>query len=133
MTDRTDLLIQLAESTSLDAALAAVEGLIASGCRWRNVGDDPNNYGRVNMGSDPGLALVERVTNALDAMLELEAVKSGTEVLPETPREAAELWFGVPGGRLSLVDLPSRQEMAKNVELRMLPGRSKRTPVIEIR
>jgi hypothetical protein len=38
---------------------------------WRPVGDRPNNNGTVRLGSDPALGLVERVTNGMDALLDL--------------------------------------------------------------
>ena len=40
---------------------------------WRAVGDNEANYGLINIGSDPGHALVERVTNAIDSVIEAEA------------------------------------------------------------
>ena len=42
---------------------------------WRAVGDNEANYGLINIGSDPGHALVERVTNAIDSVIEAEALR----------------------------------------------------------
>ena len=41
------------------------------GFTWRPVGDREGNYGNINIGSDPGHAIVERVTNAIDGVIGL--------------------------------------------------------------
>src|SRR5438093_10204343 len=80
---------------------------------WRPVGDNEANYGLINIGSDPGNALIERVTNALDGVIEREALrqlgkkKQGT--VPASPREAVELWFRVPGGRVANLGDPAKR------------------------
>ena len=70
---------------------------------WRNVGDNENNLATINLGSDPAAGLIERVTNAFDAVLELEWVRRGEPVHLLSPRSAVEEWFGIPGGRLSQI------------------------------
>lgn len=39
---------------------------------WYPVGGKKNNSGIINMGTDPASALTERITNAIDAVLEKE-------------------------------------------------------------
>lgn len=132
------LLLDLARSGSLETAAAAVKDLeVKFGYSWRPVGDNEANYGLVNIGSDPGLALVERVTNAIDAVIEREALrrlgKKG-EHEPASPREATELWFGVPGGRVgNLGDAAKRQPLADEVVVSLFDGTEKFQPTVEIR
>lgn len=45
---------------------------------WRPVGDNEANCGLINIGSDPGNALIERVTNAIDGVIEREALRHRT-------------------------------------------------------
>src|SRR5690349_4090544 len=100
------LLATLARTRNLSEALDIVPTLERDhGFRWRAVGDRENNYGSINIGSDPGHALVERVTNAIDAVIEFQALTRGrrgkAKGLPASPREAVETWFKIPGGRIS--------------------------------
>ena len=58
------------------------------GITWRALGDRPNNIGTVGMASEPGLAIVERITNMFDAMLDL-GHSLNPEQLVSSPRDAA--------------------------------------------
>jgi len=142
-----NLLVGLAGTRSLVEAAEIVRKLEAKhGFRWRPVGDREGNYGNINIGSDPGHALVERVTNAIDAVVEREALralsKSRTKNLPSSPREAVETWFGIPGGKLYNLpvqprkDLPrgtlTRQQLADNIIIRIFESHSKKQPTLEV-
>ncbi len=142
-----DLLVKLARSRSLADAADFVALLEREhGFKWRPVGDREGNYGSINIGSDPGHALVERVTNAIDAVIEREAIrrlqmKKKPKAIPDSPREAVEDWFGVPGGRVANLPVqaskgakgPKRQALADDVVIRILDGSTKKQPTIEIR
>jgi hypothetical protein len=54
----------------IERVLAALAGEFP-GVKWRPVGDQPNNIGTIRVASDPALAFIERITNAMDAMSEL--------------------------------------------------------------
>jgi hypothetical protein len=56
-----EALINLAKSMSLAEAEQAVQ-FLEKKCSytWRPVGDNEANYGLINLGSDPGHALIER-------------------------------------------------------------------------
>ena len=88
-----------------------------------------------SIGSDPGHALIERVTNAIDAVIEREALRRLTPKTPPpaSPREAVETWLGVPAGRVANLKIKKRQALADEVVIRLLEGSSKRTPTVEIR
>jgi hypothetical protein len=138
MAQEQELLKQLSQATNLAAATKAVRDLERHFLyTWRPVGDNEANYGLINIGSDPGHALIERVTNAIDAVIEREALrqqgkKAGT--VPASPREAVERWFRVPGGRVAnLGDPAKRQQLADNVVVTLLEGNHKRRPCVMIR
>jgi hypothetical protein len=104
------------------------------------VGDRETNFGQIEIGSDPGYALVERVTNAIDAVIEREALRHATKKAgPMSPREASEVWLKVPGGRVAMLrkagkpDIERRQELADSVVIRLLDGASRRKPTVEVR
>ena len=59
----------------------------------RPVGDRPNNSGTIRVGSDPALGIVERVVNAMDAMLDLGHLEHPKDA-PKSPREAAQRGSG---------------------------------------
>jgi len=65
---------------------------------WRYYGENESNLSVINVGTDPAKALVERVTNAFDAVLRKEAIRrsrTGSDA-PDSPEAAAADWFGRP-------------------------------------
>lgn len=134
-----ELLAALAAATRIDD----VRGLVIElekrfQYTWRPVGDNEANYGLINIGSDPGFALIERITNAVDAVIEREARrrigKKGDVRIPSSPREAAELWFQIPGGRVAnLGDPKNREPLADQVVVTLLEGTNRRQPTVAIR
>lgn len=77
MRDR-DLLIELLEAETEDAAVAALEsrGLLANRARWHYLGGMPNNQSIVHaQQSSAAAALIEKYTNGVDAIL-LRACKA---------------------------------------------------------
>jgi hypothetical protein len=143
-----ELLARLAKTRSLAEARDIVGALETDhGFQWRAVGDREGNYGNINIGSDPGHAFVERVTNALDAVIERESLRRAprakTKREPSLPREAVEDWFNVPGGRVANLDIVSgkakgkskvtRQSLADNVVIKIFEGMAKKQPTLEVR
>jgi hypothetical protein len=70
---------------------------------WKAVGDNDNNLAIINLGSDPAAGVVERITNAFDAVLELEWLQHGQPAHLMSPRAAVADWFGITDGRLANV------------------------------
>ncbi|HEX2253664.1 MAG TPA: hypothetical protein VHQ65_10390 [Thermoanaerobaculia bacterium] len=135
MSDVHSLLSSLLDERGLKKALEIIENLEdAHGFGWRAVGGRENNYGTINIGSDPGLALVERVTNAIDAVIEREALRSGGAIsTPANPREAAEKWFDIPAGHVKNLQIGARQNLADQVRIILSDGNRVRQPTVEIR
>ena len=138
-TQEQALLINLAKAEDVKQAGQAIKQLQRNfGYRWRAVGDSESNYGLITIGSDPGLALIERVTNAIDAVIEREALRQlpgeDRECAPASPREAVDTWFHIEGGRVANVGIKQRQELANDIVIRVLEGSSsKRRPTVEVR
>lgn len=107
--------------------------LVAAGdnTQWRDLGDRPGNAATVQVASSPAPALIERVTNGIDGMLELEAeLHPGS--LPASPRLAAREWFGVP--RNGLAELPDkeRRRLAGNIRVILEESGEAERPTVTI-
>lgn len=107
--------------------------LVAAGdnAQWRDLGDRPGNAATVQIASSPASALIERVTNGIDGMLELEAeLHPGS--LPASPRLAAREWFGVP--RSGLAELPDkeRRRLAGNIRVSLEESGEAERPTVTI-
>ena len=83
---------------------------------WRDLGDRPNNAGTVQIASSPASALIERVTNAIDGMLELKADEHAGD-LPASPRDAARDWFAVPRQGIGEMSETERRTLASNISV----------------
>jgi len=73
-------------------ALSLDEQFGPFGLAWHAFGDNPSNISTIGLATKPGRSLTERLTNAIDALLEERAL-SGVAV-PSSSREAAQQWFG---------------------------------------
>ena len=79
------------------------------GLVWRPFGGTASNVSSIGLGTKPGRSMTERITNAIDAVLEDRAI---TEITPPTsPRQAAARWYGRPisgpdSGLFSWKDMP---------------------------
>lgn len=101
MQDRP-LLQELLDAEDEDAVMAALQSrklLQEQSVRWRYLGNMPNNQSIVhNQQSTPAAALVEKVTNGLDAILLRHCKANGIdprgETAPANMAKAAELFFG---------------------------------------
>jgi hypothetical protein len=115
--------------------VADVEQLMAAQREilWQPLGRREVNFPIVNVGADPGDALVERVTNGMDALVERElARRVGENVSPSSPRDAAEMLFGIPQGRLTyLKDTTVRRSLAQHLSVSLRDsGVAKRPTVV---
>jgi hypothetical protein len=69
--------------------------------KFRPLGDLPGNHGAVEVGGDSDSAATERITNAIDATLDLAAEQNPTLKSCRSPREFVEKWHEIPGGQLA--------------------------------
>jgi hypothetical protein len=101
-----------------------------AGVTWRPLGDIENNIHTVEVASDPALALVERPTNSIDALLDLRARERGEKAA--TPHAAARAWWGVPAEGLSAMSDADRRMLADHVRVTMLESGVDDRPTIVI-
>jgi hypothetical protein len=100
------------------------------GVSWRPLGgiQDGNNVHTVEVASDPALALVERTTNGIDALLDLAACERGETTA--TPHEGADRWFAIPTGGLAKMSQRDRAALAGNLRITMSESGIATSPTI---
>ncbi|MBX9964822.1 MAG: hypothetical protein K2Y35_17310 [Burkholderiales bacterium] len=104
--------------------------------KWRPVGGNDNNLAIIGIGSDPAAGVIERTTNAIDSVLELEWVTKGEPTSITSPRMATEKWFGIKEGRLANYrtnDLKKLEKHAARVEISLRDSDRDDKPTIDIR
>src|SRR5207253_7922593 len=98
---------------------------------WRPVGDRRNNSGTIRIASDPALAMVERITNATDGMLELGRATNGGDD-PSSPRMAAKQWFGVPASGLGEMTDTERRNLGKHIVVTLAESDDSKRPTVVV-
>ena len=87
-------------------------------CRPVAVGRE-NNIGTINIASDSGLALVERLTNGLDSLIELAVKLNPATSEPASPEAAVRLFFAVPAGGHGDMSESERRSLGENLTISM--------------
>jgi len=103
---------------------------------WVPVGGKADNIATINMGTDPAAGLTERITNAIDAVLELEWHKQGKPTDIKSPRMAAQQWFNIPYGKLSYIENASDkniQDLSKKIRVTLMDSEKENHPTVEVR
>lgn len=90
-----------------------------------------NNIGTIRMASDPGLALVERITNGIDGLLEM-AVLINPGAAPQSPEEAAQMLFRVPEGGLGDMSDAARRALAENLLVSLHESGVAKRPTVRV-
>ena len=97
------------------------------------VGNRPNNRGAIEVATDPGRSLIERVTNAHDAILELEFDRREGRPQCRSPREAAAVWLGVPEKEgLAGLTNKQRQDLAASTVIRLEAGEGVQSRLVSV-
>lgn len=125
----SERVLEISTNEELLDWLAEVDRAIG-GVAWRPVGNIENNVHTVEVSSDPALALVERPTNSIDALLDLRARE--LRETASSPHEAARRWWSVPPGGLSEMTDRERRELADLIRVTMRESDIDDSPTIEI-
>jgi hypothetical protein len=102
---------------------------------WLAVGDIDNNFGIINMGKDPAAGVVERITNALDAVIERRWEEMKRPAHFRSPRAAVQEWWDVPEGRLGRVEEPRdlKDDLITQVVVTLRDGDRSDLPTVDVR
>ncbi len=130
----SEVLKQLLEARKTAEVAEILDAIEAAGkFQWRPLDDRENNLPTVNLSASPQRAVVERITNAIDALLEMRAHKESDPRRFQSPRSAAEEWFQIPSAGLSALEIKDRRRLADGVVVTLVDGDSDRKPSVEIR
>jgi hypothetical protein len=119
-----------AEAQSILDAFLVEHG---STVRWDPVGGRDNNRGVIEVSGDPGRAIVERLTNGIDAVLEDEHESHGGKPDCRSPQEAAMTWLNVPPRGLGGLSPVQRRALAQRVTVAVLPGGGIQSRTVDVR
>jgi hypothetical protein len=96
-------------------------------------GGRANNRGAIEVAADAARSAIERVTNAHDALLELEHDKHEGKPVCRSPREAAAAWLNVPRkDGLAGLTPKERQDLAQSTVVRLEAGEGPQSRVLTI-
>jgi len=104
--------------------------------RWEPVGGRKNNLATINIGTDPAAGVTERITNAIDAVLEKEWVLQGKPTDIKTPRRACEQWFDIEEGKISKIKDPYDKRLkglSDKIQITLYDSGKDTKPTVEIR
>lgn len=102
---------------------------------WKPYGNNRGNFGTFeSQQNHPVPALIEKITNSIDATLIKECLLNGIDPKsPEAPRsmsEAVEKFYKVKGGEIGELLATERRELAENIQI--IATGDKKTPSITI-
>jgi hypothetical protein len=123
-----DLVLDAKSSPDVEQIIAKLDDKI----KWKPLGNDPQNFPRLSMGSDPYGGITERITNAMDAMIELEAEKNPELKTANHPRKAIEKIYNFEGGYLRDAEQELIGTLSSNIKVKFLDSESRGQPTIEV-
>jgi hypothetical protein len=117
MNNLDEQIAHLAWNGRTEGEAIALIGLLGrkNGSSWRPVGGRENNAGIINVSTSPGAAIVERITNAADAELELAYELSPTKVA--SPTLAATYYYGVPAEGVGAMSETARRVLGEKIRV----------------
>ena len=128
-----DIVLSAQKTEKVEQALKEYVVANQSTSSFQPVGQRPNNRGAIEVASDAGRSIIERVTNMLDAVLELEHEKHSGKPDCRTPREASMAWLEVPErDGLSKLTNTQRQNLAKSAVLRLESGEGTQARIVTV-
>ena len=132
--DQRTLFDALIAATKVEEVRACLRSFKENpGVREVPFGGRPNNRGAIEVAADAARSAIERVTNAHDALLELEHDKHSGTPDCRSPREAAHAWLGVPmKDGLSGLTAKQRHELALNSVVRLEPGEGWQSRILTV-
>ena len=100
---------------------------------WIPVGNNESNHSTFQMLERGENGIIERLTNAIDAVIEKEYFLNPDENL-NSPRKSSEKYFGIKEGNLANYNIKDiKKELKDLVKLNVLESNKKGRPTIEIR
>ncbi|HEY3318954.1 MAG TPA: hypothetical protein VGP72_00560 [Planctomycetota bacterium] len=106
-----------------------------AGFAWQPIGGRTTNVSTVELATHPGRAIVERINNSIDALIDERLASAKFVEKPATPADAARLCFGRPAQPEKLVawfDESDAQAEAARLSVVLLDGLSREEPRLDV-
>ena len=102
---------------------------------WKPYGNNIGNFGTFeSQQNHPVPALVEKITNSIDAILikecKLRGIDPSSDNAPITMKKAVELFYNVKDGEIGELDSKSRRSIAENIQILALGDKAEPSLVI---
>jgi len=102
---------------------------------WKPYGDNKGNFGTFeSQQNHPVPALIEKITNSIDAILikecKLKGIDPKSKDAPISMKKAVELFYGVKDGEIGELDPKTRRELAENIQVLAFGDKSQPSLVI---
>jgi hypothetical protein len=117
-----ELALRLARCDQEDDVIEELRaaGYWEDGSAWQYYGGRENNFSVIgDQQSEPESALVEKITNSVDAVLMRECFAAGihpeSREAPRSTEGALEMFFSIPKGKLSRITPAERTALAENI------------------
>ena len=128
-----DRLANATETADAFSAISKFRAMAGSTIDEIPVGFRANNRGTIDVATDPGRSIVERITNAIDALLELEHRNHNGKPVCRTPRDAAQAWFGIDDSGRGASVQRQRQQLARKTIVTLEDGEGKSSRIVTVR
>ncbi len=127
---------QLLNSYTVREVTNVITKVGASKIIWEPVGGRRNNLATINIGTDPAAGVTERITNAIDAVLEKQwkFESEPNDIL--APRRATEAWFDIDDGKISSIKDPydkRLKDLSDKVKVTLFDSGKEDKPTVQIR
>ncbi len=102
---------------------------------WKPYGDNKGNFGTFESQQyHPIPALIEKITNSIDAMLikecKIKGLNPKSKDAPKSMKKAVELFYNVKDGEIGELDPKSRRGLAENIQILAFGDKSQPSIVI---
>lgn len=102
--------------------IVSENAILANSENWKPYGDNKGNFGTFEgQQKHPVPALIEKITNSIDAILMKECLMKGlnpkSREAPSSMWKAVELFYGVKDGEIGELDPKRRRELAENIQV----------------
>src|SRR5436309_3424009 len=133
MTAASELFHRILAARTPEQLLGLIRELEGEGYRWVPVGGEQTNARSIDLASESSRPVVERITNAIDALLEHRRMVDREGTSPRSPREGLQRWFGALDGHISSLTEVQRQDLANNIRVSVAESGHPKKPTVIIR
>ena len=121
-----NLLFDAKKSSEIDTIIEKIDTEI----KWIPIGNNKGNFGIISMGSSPYDGITERITNSMDAMIELNVELYKQDKGIQSPREAIEIIHQIKDGQLKNASNEYISQLASDIKVKFFDSGKPKAPTI---